>query len=63
MRFDELLRAFWARPTYQRVMLAFTVGLFLACSARMAESGAARDAAASARVSGSAAAPPVAGAL
>lgn len=46
MRFDELLRAFWARPTYQRVFLAFTVGLFLACSARMAEAGAARDAAA-----------------
>lgn len=45
MRFDDLLRAFWARPTYQRVFLAFTVGLFLACSARMAEAGAAREAA------------------
>ena len=37
MRLDDLIRAFWDRPVYQRVFLAFTVGVFLACSARMAE--------------------------
>lgn len=34
---DDILRAFWQRPAYQRFFLAFTVGLFLSCGARMAE--------------------------
>jgi len=42
MRLDDLVRAFWDRPVYQRVFLAFTVGVFLACSARMAEANAKR---------------------
>ena len=35
---DDLLRVFWSRPAYQRVFLAFTVGLFLSCAARVAQS-------------------------
>ena len=35
--FDELFRAFWARPQYQRLFLAFTVGLGLACAARVSD--------------------------
>lgn len=35
--FDELLRTFWSRPAYQRVFLAFTVGLFLSCAARVSQ--------------------------
>ena len=35
--FDELLRTFWSRPAYQRVFLAFTVGLFLSCAARVSK--------------------------
>jgi hypothetical protein len=37
MNLDDILRAFWARPIQQRLFLAFTVGLFLSCGARMAE--------------------------
>jgi hypothetical protein len=37
MNLDDILRTFWARPIYQRLFLAFTVGLFLSCGARMAE--------------------------
>jgi hypothetical protein len=37
MTLDDILRSFWARPIYQRLFLAFTVGLFLSCGARMAE--------------------------
>jgi hypothetical protein len=44
MHFDELMRFFWERPVYQRVFLAFTVGLFLSCSARMAGAQPATDA-------------------
>ena len=36
MDFDDLLRIFWSRPAYQRLFLAFTVGIFLSCGARMA---------------------------
>jgi hypothetical protein len=35
--FDDLLRAFWSRPAYQRIFLAFTVGLFLSCAARVSQ--------------------------
>jgi hypothetical protein len=34
---DDILRAFWQRPLYQRLFLAFTVGLFLSCAARVAK--------------------------
>lgn len=34
---DELIRAFWSRPQYQRLFLAFTVGLGLACAARVSD--------------------------
>ena len=36
MNFDDLIQTFWKRPVYQRLFLAFTVGLFLSCAARMA---------------------------
>ena len=36
--FDSILKTFWERPSYQRVFLAFTVGLFLSCAARVAQS-------------------------
>lgn len=35
--FDSILKAFWERPSYQRIFLAFTVGLFLSCAARVAQ--------------------------
>ena len=34
---NELVRAFWSRPQYQRLFLAFTVGLGLACAARVSD--------------------------
>ena len=34
---DDLLRVFWSRPGYQRVFLAFSVGLMLSCAARVAQ--------------------------
>ena len=34
---DELFRTFWSRPQYQRLFLAFTVGLGLACAARVSD--------------------------
>ncbi len=37
MSFDSLLRTFLERPTYQRLFMAFTVGLFLSCAARVSE--------------------------
>lgn len=36
MSFESILRAFLERPLYQRLFLAFTLGLFISCSARMA---------------------------
>jgi len=41
---DDILRAFWQRPVYQRLFLAFTVGLFLSCAARVAEGQTSLDA-------------------
>ncbi len=38
MTLDDLLRVFSARPTYQRLFLAFTVGTFLSCAARVSAS-------------------------
>ena len=37
MDFDSLLRTFLSRPSYQRLFMAFTVGLFLSCAARVSE--------------------------
>ena len=37
MNLDSLLRTFLSRPTYQRLFMAFTVGLFLSCAARVSE--------------------------
>ena len=37
MDLDSLLRTFFERPTYQRFFMAFTVGLFLSCAARVSE--------------------------
>lgn len=37
MNLDSLLRTFLSRPGYQRLFMAFTVGLFLSCAARVSE--------------------------
>ena len=37
MNFDSLLRSFLSSPTYQRLFMAFTVGLFLSCAARVSD--------------------------
>ena len=37
MNFDSLFRTFLERPIYQRLFMAFTVGLFLSCAARVSE--------------------------
>ncbi len=37
MNFDSMFRTFLSRPTYQRLFMAFTVGLFLSCAARVSE--------------------------
>lgn len=37
MNIDSLIRTFLSRPTYQRLFMAFTVGLFLSCAARVSE--------------------------
>jgi hypothetical protein len=36
MDFDRLVRCFFERPVYQRLFLAFTLGLFISCSVKMA---------------------------
>ena len=36
MDFDRLVRVFFERPIYQRLFLAFTLGLFISCSVKMA---------------------------
>jgi len=46
MNFDRLLRTFRERTVYQRLVLAFTVGLFLSCAARVADAEAAGGSAA-----------------
>ena len=35
--FEELVRVIWSRPAYQRYYMAFTVGLFLSCAARVSQ--------------------------
>ncbi len=37
MDFDSLIRNFLERPKLQRLFMAFTVGLFLSCAARVSE--------------------------
>jgi hypothetical protein len=37
MDFDSLFRTFLQRPGLQRLFMAFTVGLFLSCAARVSE--------------------------
>ena len=36
MDFERLVRLFFERPVYQRLFLAFTLGLFISCSVKMA---------------------------
>ena len=36
MDLDRLARAFFERPIYQRLFLAFTLGLFISCSVHVA---------------------------
>jgi hypothetical protein len=36
MDIDRLVRLFMERPVYQRLFLAFTPGLFISCSVKMA---------------------------
>lgn len=36
MNLDRLIRLFFERPVYQRLFLAFTLGLFISCSVKMA---------------------------
>jgi len=36
MDLDRLVRLFFERPIYQRLFLAFTLGLFISCSVKMA---------------------------
>jgi hypothetical protein len=37
MNFDEILKTFLARPAWQRVFFAFTLGVFMSCSMRVAQ--------------------------
>src|SRR5215213_3522808 len=36
MDLDRAIRRFFERPAYQRLFLAFTLGLFISCSVKMA---------------------------
>jgi len=36
MDLERLVRLFFERPVYQRLFLAFTLGLFISCSVKMA---------------------------
>jgi hypothetical protein len=36
MDLDHIVRRFFERPAYQRLFLAFTLGLFISCSVKMA---------------------------
>jgi hypothetical protein len=36
MELDRVIRRFFERPVYQRLFLAFTLGLFISCSVKMA---------------------------
>ena len=44
MNLDSLIRTYLSRPTYQRLFIAFTVGLFLSCAARVSEAQPVADA-------------------
>ena len=37
MNFDELYKVFMARPAWQRVFFAFTLGVFMSCSMQVAK--------------------------
>ena len=37
MNLDELLKVFMARPIWQRLFFAFTLGVFMSCSMRAAQ--------------------------
>ncbi len=37
MNLDELLKVFMARPKWQRVFFAFTLGVFMSCSMQVAQ--------------------------
>jgi hypothetical protein len=37
MHFDTILHAFRTKPTVQRLVMAFAVGLFLSCAAGVSE--------------------------
>ena len=39
MDLDRLARAFFERPIYQRLFLAFTLGLFISCSVHVRNVG------------------------
>ena len=36
MNIDEIFRVFLARPVWQRVFFAFTLGVFMSCSMQVA---------------------------
>lgn len=36
MNLDELIKVFMARPAWQRVFFAFTLGVFMSCSMKVA---------------------------
>ena len=36
MDLERIVRLFFERPVYQRLFLAFTLGLFVSCSVKMA---------------------------
>ena len=36
MNLDRIVRLFFERPIYQRLFLAFTLGLFISCSVKVA---------------------------
>lgn len=37
MNFDELFKVFMARPKWQRVFFAFTLGVMMSCSMQVAQ--------------------------
>jgi hypothetical protein len=53
MNFDSLLRTFLERPALQRLFMAFTVGLFLSCAARVSDAQPQRGASGPTRVTAS----------
>lgn len=43
MHFDTIVRLFRTKPVFQRLVLAFTVGLFISCAASASDGSAAAD--------------------